>query len=287
MHKESSKSCVMERFCFVRKLDRGTHGTAYLLSSTDGTNQMLVCKSVSAACKGYAEQEIKMLAMLSHIRITRLIESFSTHSGVSIILEYLNHGTLAETISYLLSRRHKATSYLLWSVMSQIADALLYLHHMQVAHRDIKPSNIFVNMIPIGSQRVLEFKLGDFGLAKMCEHISSGEVVGTPYYMAPEVISGEVYSNSVDVWGLGVSLYELSVLGKPFHGNSKDELYKSILRAKLQPSSICCDKNLETLIRKCLMKTNRISIQTLCRNKNLRLHLQKLDSELHTSHECV
>ncbi|KAM0671801.1 hypothetical protein OCOL_001243 [Ordospora colligata] len=140
-------------------------------------------------------------------------------------------------------------------------------------------------MVLIGSQGVLEFKLGDFGLAKMCSQILPGDVVGTPYYMAPEVISREAYNNSVDVWGLGVSLYELSVLGKPFYGSSKDELYSSILHASIQSSSICSNKNLDFLIRKCIMKINRISIQTLCKNKTLKYHLRILDYELHNSYE--
>ena len=97
----------------------------------------------------------------------------------------------------------------------QICLALEYVHDQGVIHRDIKTQNIFLT----GNNTV---KLGDFGVSKLLGTAISNAmtVVGTPYYMSPEVCKSEPYSAKSDVWALGCILYELCTLKKAFEADN-------------------------------------------------------------------
>lgn len=107
-------------------------------------------------------------------------------------------------------------------------EAISHCHSRCVAHRDIKPDNILFN-----SNNVL--KLADFGSA---EYFHSGElmsgIVGTPYYVAPEVVSGREYNEKVDIWSAGIILYIMITGTPPFYGDSVTEIFESVLRANLR-----------------------------------------------------
>ncbi|CEP08944.1 hypothetical protein [Parasitella parasitica] len=95
--------------------------------------------------------------------------------------------------------------------LDQLASGLKYLHDQNLIHRDIKPKNIF--LVPpsaASASKVPDVKLGDFGFAKMLPKTSLAmSVLGSPIYMAPEVLKGEPYNYKADLWSLGVVLYEL------------------------------------------------------------------------------
>ena len=97
----------------------------------------------------------------------------------------------------------------------QICLALEYVHSRRVIHRDLKTQNIFLT----GNNTI---KLGDFGISKVLETTcaNANNVVGTPYYMAPEACQSEPYTSKSDVWALGVILYELCTLKKPFEADN-------------------------------------------------------------------
>ncbi|KAG5859058.1 protein kinase domain-containing protein [Encephalitozoon hellem] len=264
----------MKRFRFIRKLSRGAHGTVYLFETTDSRKERVACKSILWKYRKHAEREIRMLSSMSHKRIVRLLDFFPRDSGVFIILEYMSCGSLHEAISQLAENECKASGYLAWSVLAQIAEALCYLHSKQIVHRDVKPSNILMGRISSQNSGSVQFKLCDFSIAKRL-HKESGTygIAGTPAYMAPEVVSGEHYDFSADVWSLGVSIYELLTLKKPFEGRSKNELFEMIKQAKL-PQVVCADIELERLIRRCLSRNNRITSGEIHDDKGVRARLQ-------------
>lgn len=92
---------------------------------------------------------------------------------------------------------------------------LEYIHGRKILHRDIKLTNIFLT----GNNTV---KLGDFGISRVLEstHDSAQTVVGTPYYMSPEVCESKPYTYKSDVWSLGCVLYELCALEHPFNADN-------------------------------------------------------------------
>ena len=102
--------------------------------------------------------------------------------------------------------------------------ALKYIHKLHVIHRDIKPSNIFLTKNGI-------IKIGDFGISKilMKNHKKTKAHIGTPIYMAPEVINSESYNYEVDIWSLGITFFELMTFHVPFKGNNQFGLFNNII----------------------------------------------------------
>ena len=145
---------------------------------------------------------------------------------------------------------------------------LYHLHEKKILHRDLKTQNILLN-----SEN--DVKIADFGLAKQlidggddvsCEgpaektgdnfEIENTTQVGTPFYLAPEMLSKDTphpYSVKTDVWTLGIILYELCALKKPFLGNNQEEVYDRILTTKPQPIPYL-SKEITLLLNKLLMK---------------------------------
>jgi len=110
----------------------------------------------------------------------------------------------------------------------QIARALEYIHTQKIIHRDIKPEN--VNVSPVGV-----VKLMDFGIAKTegLQMTRAGYVLGTPYYMSPEQVTGANVTEQVDVYAFGVLLFELMTGAKPISGDTVERIFYSILNEPL------------------------------------------------------
>jgi serine/threonine-protein kinase len=138
-------------------------------------------------------------------------------------------------------------------VGARVAEALDYVHFNALLHRDVKPANIMVS-------RDGEVKLMDFGIAKGEDDASLtrvGMLVGSPSYMAPEVLAGEEAGPAADVWALGVSLYELVTGEKPFRGNDADELFAAIAHARfpgVRALAPDCPRRLARAVERCLSR---------------------------------
>jgi len=121
--------------------------------------------------------------------------------------------------------------------MDQITSAILHLHEKGICHRDIKPENFMFADKTAES----ELKLIDFGLSKRFGPNQSGEaggdfmhsIVGTPYYVAPEVLEGN-YGFECDVWSLGIILYILLCGYPPFEGDDNKEIFKRVMTQKVE-----------------------------------------------------
>jgi serine/threonine protein kinase len=282
-YKINLKIMQMEKYKFLEKLGRGSHGTVYLLEDLTNKTSKVVCKSVVEKHLRHAQKEVLILSKLCHKRIIKLEEFIQAKGSSFIILEYANRGTLDTVISFFIHKNRKATDFLLWSIFSQIAEGLEYLHSKNIIHRDIKPSNILINSIHSSdNEEVLEFKICDFSLSYQLsdedEYIESS-IVGTPFYMAPEIVSKTKYNNTVDIWGLGVTMYEVSCLSKPFKGENRTDLYKQIKKTNVKKGFIH-DKILEDLVLKCLSRTNRPTAFQITNNTYVKLHLAMLDIKI-------
>ena len=145
-----------------------------------------------------------------HQHIIRYYDMLKTTNNFYFIYEYCNGGTLEN----LLSKEKKLSEPKALLIFRQLLEAFQILNKYNIMHRDMKPDNIFFNNGII--------KLGDFGF---CKNLNSAEdmaktMLGSPIYMAPEVLKGEIYSNKADIWSLGVVLYEMLFGHCPFQSNS-------------------------------------------------------------------
>ncbi len=151
-------------------------------------------------------QEIKLLEALEHPNIVKYLDSVQTPDHLNIILEFVENGAL----SSLLTRFGGAfPESLVCHYISQVLMGLHYLHQQGVIHRDIKGANIL-------STKEGNIKLADFGVAtRLSDSRKSDSVVGTPYWMAPEIIemTGQ-QSSACDIWSVGCTVLEL-LTGKP------------------------------------------------------------------------
>ena len=131
----------------------------------------------------------------------------------------------------------------------QLAMALEYIHGRKVLHRDIKVSNIFLT----GNNTV---KLGDFGISKVLETTQeqAQTVVGTPYYMSPEVCESKPYTHKSDIWALGCVLFELCALDKPFFAENLLGLVYKIVQDDPKPIPDTYSKELAKLVEMSLQK---------------------------------
>lgn len=157
-------------------------------------------------------KEAKLLKEICHSTIIRYLDSFIESSELVIVLELAAHGDLSNLCRKVKEDGRTFPELMIWAVFLQICDALYYMFRSRMMHRDIKPANMFVCNNGV-------VKLGDLGLGR---YFSSGtyrahSVVGTPFYMSPEVItSSEGYSFKSDIWSMGCVLYELAALTSPF-----------------------------------------------------------------------
>jgi serine/threonine-protein kinase len=136
-------------------------------------------------------------------------------------------------------------------VGARISEALDYVHFNHLLHRDVKPANIMLS-------RDGEVKLMDFGIAKdqrETDLTRAGMLVGSPSYLAPEVLGGDPADGKADVWALGVTLYELVTGEKPFRGRDADELFGAIRKGsfrRIRSLAPDCPRRLARAIEKCL-----------------------------------
>ncbi|XP_057849758.2 MAP3K epsilon protein kinase 1 isoform X2 [Cryptomeria japonica] len=155
-------------------------------------------------------QEIDLLKNLNHKNIVKYRGSFKTKTHLYIILEYVENGSLASIIK---PNKFGAFPESLVAVyIAQVLEGLVYLHEQGVIHRDIKGANILTTKEGL-------VKLADFGVAtKLTEaDLNTHSVVGTPYWMAPEVIEMSGVSAASDIWSVGCTVIELLTCVPPYY----------------------------------------------------------------------
>jgi len=173
------------------------------------------------------KREIEVMKKLNHKNIICLEDVFEEEGStgkIYMVLEYVGGGELFE---HIIGRGNYSENDAAFAVR-QIIEAVAYLHSKGIAHRDLKPENLLCT----GPNNEI-IKVADFGLSKEYSNQSLETIVGTPDYVAPEVLRGKGYTNAVDIWSIGVITYVLLCGSPPFYssGNDDKEVYMQILAA--------------------------------------------------------
>ena len=199
------------------------------------------------------ELEKNILLKIDHPFIVKLVKCLKDENNIFFLLEYIKGKELFDVIRDIGYLNKDQTNFYIASMMI----AIQYLHERKIIYRDIKPENIIIETNGY-------LKLIDFGTAKEIEDRTK-TIIGTPHYMAPEIILGGGYSFQVDFWSISICMYEFMCGQVPFGEKDDDpmEIYFSIINDHLGfPNEyVDLDKEFKHLMRKMLDKnpSNRLS----------------------------
>jgi calcium-dependent protein kinase len=219
---------IRESYDFIRVLGCGKFGVVRegVKLSSSGRGISVAIKSIpKKILKGDLSlflRELQCLHLLDHPNIIKIYETFEDEKYFHLVMELCTGGDLLERI---LERGFYSEPEAA-EIMRKLLLAVNHMHNSYISHRDLKPENVLYAMD--------EVKLGDFGISNKfgdSDELQMSSVVGTPHYVAPEVLSGR-YGKECDLWSLGVILYVMLSGKMPFDGEDVKDVLELIMRAK-------------------------------------------------------
>ncbi|CAD6184407.1 unnamed protein product [Caenorhabditis auriculariae] len=247
---DTRASSAQNRYERIRTVGKGAFGSAVLYRRRDDSSLVIIKEinmyDLDSSQRQLALNEVSLLSRIEHPNIIAYYDSFEEEGLLMIEMEYADGGTLAQMLS-------RSEDLLLEDVviemMLQMLSAVGYLHENSVLHRDLKTANIFLTKDAF-------VKIGDFGISKIMgtDTLAQGAktVVGTPYYISPEMCSGNTYNEKSDMWALGCILYEMCCLRKAFEGENLPALVNNIMACSYAPIKAPYSSELKVLVRELL-----------------------------------
>ena len=224
--KRSRLDSIHKHYQFIKVIGYGQFGTvreAIKISSSQEAKSFAI-KSISKekVLKKFnlLKRELEALTLIDHPNIVRLYEIYEDEKYLHLVLDLCRGGDLYD---YIIAKGSLNEDEVM-GMMRKMFSAINHLHAMCICHRDLKPDNFL-----LVSDQDSEIKLADFGMSVRFGDDEMHTVVGTPYYLAPEVYMGN-YNKECDVWSLGVVLFFLLSGKQPFKGTNVTELLANILK---------------------------------------------------------
>lgn len=227
----------MDKYANAKALSSGNYGTFYRIQCrSSGLHyglKVISLKDKTEAQRNDTLKEARALGAIHHPNVTRYRESIVDGDKLYIVMEY---GDAMDLDKYLVGRlraNEVVQEGMLMRIFVQIALGLRAIHRARLLHRDLKSANVFLTT----RGGVL---LGDFGFARQLGRTLSvaHTVCGTPYYFSPELCAKKPYVQKVDMWSLGVILYEMINLKKPFEAQDLAGLRRRVLNEEPAPSTV-------------------------------------------------
>ncbi|XP_011075691.1 serine/threonine-protein kinase STE20 [Sesamum indicum] len=243
------------KYELLHELGKGSYGAVYKARDMR-TSELVAVKviSLSEGEEGYEEirGEIEMLQQCSHPNVVRYLGSYQGEEFLWIVMEYCGGGSVADLMNV---TDEPLEEYQIAYICREALKGLSYLHSIFKVHRDIKGGNILLT-------EQGEVKLGDFGVAAQLTRTMSkrNTFIGTPHWMAPEVIQESRYDGKVDVWALGVSAIEMAEGVPP---RATVHPMRVLFMISIEPAPMLEDKEKWSLVfhdfvAKCLTKDPRL-----------------------------
>ena len=213
---------ISSRYEIIQEIGRGAFSVVYKVKSKEDNN-IYCLKKINMKKTKDKENEINILSNLDHPNLIKFFYSFSNEEGIYIIMEFCEFGDLFSLLQSVKKKKVYVNEDIIWNVAIQTLLGIEYLHSKQIIHRDIKLLNLFMT-------KDKKIKIGDMGMSK---HVEEGEMiisrVGTPLYIAPELVKKEKYDYKIDIWSFGCSLYHLAKTSPPFNDENLVKLGNSII----------------------------------------------------------
>ena len=235
-------------FIVIKELGSGSYGHVFLAQHKI-TQVKYAIKAIDKRSAvniqemPYFIREIDIMYRVHHPNVVKLFGHFEDNNYCYFIMEYMPGGNIYSIVQ----RTHMVTLKEIASIMKEVISAVYFLHHMKpkIVHRDIKPENVLLDQ---GNHA----KLTDFGWSNYMEgNMKRTTICGTPVYLAPEIVNNTGHDEHVDIWCIGVLLFELIVGRPPFSGDNEQMVRYNIVRMRINwPKNI--DKDAADLISKIL-----------------------------------
>ena len=256
MSKIQTTTKSRERYTFIKELGSGASGIVDLVMDTENDNQLLAVKKINTESldelsKAKIDREIEMLKLVKAPSIIGFFGDKTVNEIKYIYMEYADGGTFVDRINAAKNKGEAITNDIILDWIIEVSIGMFAMNQMEMIHRDIKSENILLNK---GMA-----KLADLGISRVIKLNDINKTFcGTPFYASPEMVEQKDYSFNTDVWSLGVVLYELISLKKPFDGGDNNQLMKSILTKQTFDFPDNVDLRLKTLVLVMLEKNHLI-----------------------------
>nr|XP_033782552.1 serine/threonine-protein kinase Nek4 isoform X2 [Geotrypetes seraphini] len=261
METRSGPGRLTASYRVLRAVGKGSYGEFVI--------KKLHLQNASSRERKAAEQEAQLLSQLKHPNIVTYRESWEGEDGLLyIVMGFCEGGDLYHRIKEQRGKFLEESQVVEWFV--QIAMALQYLHDKHIMHRDLKTQNIFLTRTNI-------IKVGDLGIARVLEnqYDMASTLIGTPYYMSPELFSNKPYNYKSDVWALGCCVYEMATLKHAFNAKDMNSLVFRIIEGKLPAMPKHYNPQLGELIGTMLSKQpeKRPNVKDVLRRSYIKHHI--------------
>ena len=249
----ASKSS-MKDFEVLNKLGQGSFGTVFKVRRKVDKNyyvmKMINISQMDRRGQQESINEVKILASLDFPYIVKYFDSFIENKTLHIVMEYCDKGDLSQAIRNQMGRLLPEPK--IWKFFIQMCLGLEYIHSRKILHRDIKSMNVFLVRDDV-------IRIGDLGVAKVLANTAAfaHTMVGTPYYLSPELCEEKPYNVKSDVWALGCVLYELCTLKHPFDAINQGALLLKIIKGTYISISTMYSQELREMVDACLCKDYR------------------------------